>query len=206
MTQAPKAFAVLLAVLSVFLLRDLFFVRVPAFPAADAAANKISSARIATAPDAVSPENVGLPVRLKIYRIGVNAVIEKVGLKKDGSMDVPAHPMDVAWYGFGPRPGETGSAVMAGHVDWWYGAKAAFANLRKLKPGDKISVQDDRGAIIFFTVRGSRAYDAAADVADVFTSADGKAHLNLVTCFGKWDKLAKQYSKRLVVFADRETE
>jgi hypothetical protein len=38
----------------------------------------------------------------------------------------------------------------------------------------------------------------------VFNSADGKAHLNLITCEGKWNALEHRYSDRLVVFADEE--
>lgn len=52
--------------------------------------------------------------------------------------------------------------------------------------------------------RESRTYDALADATRVFRSDDGKAHLNLITCQGAWDKQAKQYSKRLVVFTDRQ--
>lgn len=149
-------------------------------------------------------ESIGVPVNIKIPSIKVDGVIEKVGLKTDGSMDVPKQPLDAAWYELGPRPGEIGSAAIDGHVNWYYGATGVFADLRKVKPGDKITVQDDKGAIISFVVRGSRMYAAAADAVDVFKSSDGKAHLNLITCDGTWDKNAKQYTKRLVVFADKE--
>jgi sortase (surface protein transpeptidase) len=149
-------------------------------------------------------ESIGVPVNIKIPSIKVDAVIEKVGLKTDGSMGVPKQPLDAGWYELGPRPGEIGSAAIDGHVNWYYGATGVFADLRKVKPGDKITVQDDKGAIISFVVRGSRMYAAAADATDVFKSSDGKAHLNLITCDGVWDKNAKQYSKRLVIFADKE--
>jgi LPXTG-site transpeptidase (sortase) family protein len=148
----------------------------------------------------------GTPVRIKIPRMGVNAAVVKVGLAKDGSMDVPKRPKDAAWYMLGPKPGEVGSAVIAGHVDWLYGAKGSFERLKNLKPGDKIAVQDDKGATVTFVVREARNYDAAADATAVFVSKDGKAHLNLITCGGKWDKRARTYSKRLVVFADKVTE
>jgi hypothetical protein len=46
-------------------------------------------------------------------------------------------------------------------------------------------------------------FDPSADATAVFISNDGSSHLNLITCDGVWDKQAKQYSKRLVVFADR---
>ena len=160
----------------------------------------------AAVPGPAVPVSIGAPVRIKIPRIGVNAVIESIGLAADGSMGIPKKPRNVAWYQLGPRPGETGNAVISGHTDWYYGITGAFLNLRKLKPGDKIAVQDDRGAVISFVVRESRKYDASADATDVFVSTDGKAHLNLITCAGVWDRRAKQYTLRLVVFADRETK
>lgn len=79
-----------------------------------------------------------LPVRLKIPRINVNALVEYVGLTSDGAMDVPKGPAEVAWYKLGSRPGEIGSAVIAGHSGWKNNKKAVFDNLNKLKKGDKI--------------------------------------------------------------------
>ncbi len=159
-------------------------------------------------PKAVSvKKSFGIPVRIKIPRVSLNAAVEQVALAADGSMNVPRRPKDAAWYALGPRPGETGSAVIAGHVNWLYGATAAFANLKKTKPGDTILVQDDKGVVTTFVVRDIRQYDAGADTTDVFGSSDGGSHLNLVTCVvGVWDKRAKQYNKRLVVFADRKDE
>ena len=146
-------------------------------------------------------ENFGLPMRLKIPKIDVDASVEYVGLTYDGAMDIPKNPDDVAWFELGPRPGENGSAVMAGH----YGGKAsAFDNLYKLRKGDKLYIEDDKGATITFMVRENRRYDPNADASSVFSSSDGSAHLNLITCEGTWNKVSKSYSTRLVVFADKE--
>lgn len=147
----------------------------------------------------------GLPVRLKIPAINVNSAFEYVGLTPGGAVGIPKNPANVAWYNLGPRPGDIGSSVITGHINWYYGAIGVFVNLSKIKPGDKITVLDDKGATISFVVREIRDYDAAANAIDVFSSNDGKAHLNLITCDGVWDKSAQQYTKRLVVFADRET-
>ena len=149
-------------------------------------------------------ESVGLPVSINIPSINLNATIEKVGMKADGSMDVPKEPMNTAWYELGPRPGEVGSAVIDGHVDWWYSATGVFANLSDVKPGHIIIVTDDAGKIISFVVRDIRTYSAGADATDIFVSNDGGSHLNLITCAGAWDTYANQYSNRLVIFADRD--
>ena len=148
--------------------------------------------------------SVGLPIRLKIPKIKVDAAIEYVGLNSKGEMDIPKTPRNTAWYNLGPRPGEVGSAAIAGHLNWYSGATGVFANLSKLKIGDKIIVQDDKGVTIAFIVRKIRMYGTKDDASDVFVSNDGRAHLNLITCDGVWDKRTKQYSKRLVVFADKE--
>ncbi len=146
----------------------------------------------------------GVPVRIVIPRINVDASIEPVAVAPDGGMGVPQMPRNVAWFRVGVRPGEVGSAVMAGHVNWWNGATAVFADLHTLSPGDKIVVRDDTGATIPFVVQMSRVYGSKDETVTVFSSHDGLAHLNLITCDGVWNKRTKQYSKRLVVFADRE--
>ncbi len=147
---------------------------------------------------------VGLPVRLKIPKIKVDAAIEYVGLVSDGSIDNPKSPGDAAWFAIGPLPGESGSAVIDGHYGWKNGKAAVFDNLYKLRKGDRLFVEDYNGVITSFVMMGSRRYDPKADASSVFDSSDGKAHLNLITCEGVWDKVSKSYSERLVVFADKE--
>lgn len=146
----------------------------------------------------------GLPVRFKIPSISVDASVEHVGLTSDGAMDVPKERANVAWFNLGPRPGENGSAVIAGHYGWKNGEASVFDNLYKLRKGDKVYIENDKGEIISFVVRESRRYDPEADATEVFGSSDGKAHLNLVTCEGVWNKVSGSYSKRLVVFTDKE--
>ncbi len=145
-----------------------------------------------------------IPVRILIPAIELSASIEQVAVVADGSMDVPSLPMNTAWYKFGPHPGEIGSAVIAGHVNWENSAPAVFTNLHKLNPGDKITIQDDQGQIIPFVVRESRTYNATADASDIFVSQDGQSHLNLITCKGNWNQVTQSFTERLVVFADRE--
>jgi len=146
----------------------------------------------------------GLPIRLKIPKINVDAAIESVGLTPQGAVGVPKGPTNAAWFNLGPRPGDNGSAVIVGHYGWKNKKASAFDNLYKLRKGDKLYVEDDKGVIISFVVRESRRYDPKAEASNVFDSNDGKSHLNLITCEGVWDKTQKSYSKRLVVFTDRE--
>jgi len=155
-------------------------------------------------PAVVPDTQVSRPIRLKIPAIKVDAAIEAVGLAADGTMDVPTIPSDVAWFERGPTPGQVGSAVITGHYGWKNGKGMIFNNLHKLRPGDVISVEDGLGVLSTFEVKTSRRYDPNADVPEVFESADGQAHLNLITCEGVWDASSKSYSKRLVVFSDKK--
>jgi len=149
----------------------------------------------------VSP---GLPTHLKIPRINVDAAIEHVGLTPQGVMDAPNGPINVAWFNLGPRPGENGSAVIAGHEGWKNGTQAVFDDLHTIQKGDVVYVEDENGTNSTFVVRELRTYGKNEDVSGIFDSNDGVAHLNLITCEGVWDKARKSYPNRLVVFADKK--
>jgi len=149
--------------------------------------------------------SLGLPARLKISAIGVDSVVVPVGLTSDGAMDVPKDPAEVAWYSLGSRPGEIGSAVIAGHYDWIKNIPAVFNDLDQLSQGDKIFVEDESGVTSTFIVRDIRIYDKDQDASDVFVSADDQSHLNLITCAGSWNMEEEIYSDRLIVFADKES-
>lgn len=155
----------------------------------------------------VLPEQVnpGLPIHLSIPVINVGAPVGSVGINSSGVMISPNGPDDTVWYNLGPRPGEIGNAVMAGHYGRWKdGSGSVFDNLSNLEKGDSVFVRDEKGAVVAFIVREIRTYSPVADASDVFISNDGKAHLNLITCDGVWDNTSKSYSKRLVVFTDKK--
>lgn len=149
--------------------------------------------------------NTRLPLQLSIPKINVDAAVVAVGITKDGAMEAPSGGRNVGWYKFGVHPGDNGSAVIAGHYGpWKNGEGSVFDNLSKLKKGDKLYVEDEKGVTITFVVRELRIYGPKDDASDVFSSSDGKAHLNLITCGGVWNKIKKSYPDRLVVFTDKE--
>jgi len=74
-------------------------------------------------------------VRLKFPSINVDAAIQYVGVTSKGEMGVPSNDNDVGWFEIGSRPGQVGSAVIAGHFDGKNGEAAVFFNLYKLKRG-----------------------------------------------------------------------
>ena len=146
-----------------------------------------------------------IPKRLIIPSIGIDAAVEYVGIGTNGAMGDPVNPNDVAWYSGGKRPGETGSAVMAGHFGTWEnGQGSVFDNLNKLKTTDKISVIDDRGVTTGFVVSEIRSLPARADATGIFRSDNSLSYLNLITCQGNWNPATQSYPDRLVVSAIRE--
>lgn len=147
----------------------------------------------------------GIPIRLQIAKINVDANIISVGIAKDGAMDAPSGPKEVGWFKLGPRPGNIGSAVIDGHYGYWKNKEVSvFDDLNKLRKGDEISVEDDKGITNTFIVRKILTYDQNEDTSNIFSSNDGKSHLNLITCEGEWDSVRKTYSNRLIVFTDKE--
>ena len=140
-------------------------------------------------------------VRLKISEIGVDAVIKNMGVTSDGAMAVPNNNIDVGWFSFGARPGETGTAVIGAH-NRLNSKPGIFARLDELKKGDTLSVVNSSGTSIYFVVRDIHTYDALDTNTGVFESSGSGTHLNLITCSGAWDSKTKSHTTRLVIFTD----
>jgi LPXTG-site transpeptidase (sortase) family protein len=147
--------------------------------------------------------SVNEPVRLKIPILRINAPIESVGVTALGAMDVPVSIENVAWFSLGTVPGEIGSAVIGGHYGWKDEKASAFDDLHQIQVGNLIHVISAAGNVATFEVREIKIYAWDSNANEIFTSTDGKSHLNLITCAGTWDAKNHTYLKRLVVFADK---
>lgn len=148
-----------------------------------------------------SDKKYGLPTRLIIPKLNVDANISYMGLTAGGEMDVPPDLINVGWYKYGTKPGEQGSAVIAGHLEGTEDL-GVFIKLNTLQDGDVINVRNDRDETIAFTVRETRTYKQNERPDEIFNKNDGR-YLNLITCTGTWDNAKKRYSHRFVVFADK---
>ena len=145
---------------------------------------------------------VPVPVQIKIDKVAITAPVNPVGLTVSGDMDIEENPKEVAWYQFGPKPGEEGSAGIAGHYGWKDANPSIFNNLNKLSKGDVITTIDADGLARKFVVTRTAIYTPTQDATDIFKSDDGKAHLNLITCQGTWSAAQQTYSERFIVFTD----
>ena len=136
--------------------------------------------------DPITAAAVGadIPVSIAIPKLGVTDDIVPVRVKTSGAMEVP----DVdktGWWSQGPRPGDTGAALVLSHVNY-KGVQGAFARLSELRPGDEITVTDKAGAVHRFVVNERRTFkkDAFAENYDFMFADRGSDDLVAVTCGG----------------------
>ncbi len=94
---------------------------------------------------AVAPLTAATPVRIRIPALGVDSALIGLGLKADGTLQVPADGSVAGWFTGAPTPGERGPAVVAAHVDWNH-APGVFFRLRDLEPGDEVAIALDPAA------------------------------------------------------------
>jgi hypothetical protein len=145
-------------------------------------------------------QRAAVPVRIEIPAIGVRAPIIRLGLNPDRTLEVPENFGDTGWWTGGPRPGEAGPAVIAGHVDSHTGP-AVFYRIRDLRPGDAIVVERRDGTRARFTIQGSEEYPKAHfPTARVYGRTPGPT-LRLITCSGTFDHASGHYLDNTVVYA-----
>ncbi|MEZ4706823.1 MAG: class F sortase [Caldilineaceae bacterium] len=161
-------------------------------------APSVSSLRELAALATVQPPSP--PERLKIPRLGVDAIIESIGLADDGSMGAPTYVEDVAWYNRGAIPGEIGKAVLAGHLDAIGGVPAVFYRIGSLQAGDSVIVVHADGGESHFEVTHTRVYPYAETPFEDIFGFTLQSELNLITCTGSWSRSTQNYTDRLVVF------
>ncbi|KUN83715.1 peptidase C60 [Streptomyces bungoensis] len=152
--------------------------------------------RLAAPPLEPSP-----PTRIRIPAIRVNAPLMGLALTPAGSLDVP--PADrknlAGWYRAGTVPGETGTAVVAGHVDNAEGP-AVFYDLGALKRGAVIEVDRKDGSVAVFTVDAVEVYSTRDFPDEKVYGAAARPELRVITCGGGYSR-ATGYLGNVVVFA-----
>ena len=152
------------------------------------------------------------PSRLHISGLKIDAPIIPVGVDSYGAMEAPGagHPASdpiwgtAFWWKQGVSPGQSGNAVLAGHVDRNDGSHAVFWNLARIQPGNLITITNQSGQTSTFRVTSVESFnnpDGGPNdpvIQRVFGPASS-ANLNLITCYGDW--VGTEYNKRLVVFS-----
>lgn len=146
---------------------------------------------------------VAMPTSLTIPAIGVQTRLVQLGLTAGGALQVPASTSVAGWYTGSPRPGQTGAAVIAGHVDSRLGP-AVFFRLRLLRPGELVYVQRADGSLAVFGVSAVRTYPKAQFPTQAVYGPAPSAQLRLITCGGTFDQATGHYLSNVIVFASLE--
>jgi LPXTG-site transpeptidase (sortase) family protein len=142
------------------------------------------------------------PLRLLIPKIFVDAPFTDLALGPTGQLEPPP-PDDtnlVGWHAKGASPGETGTAIIAGHVDTKTSA-AVFAGLSELKKGDVFSVVRADRRRASFVVDSVETFEKDDFPSRRVYADTPDAEVRLITCAGDYDRTVKDYTDNLVVFA-----
>ena len=141
------------------------------------------------------------PAVIRIPRLEVEASIIPLGLQEDGSIEVPEDPDQAGWWLGGPEPGETGPAVILGHVDSQEEGPAVFFYLQYLDPGDEIHIDRVDGSTITYLVESTERHNKDEFPTDAVYGPTEAPTLRLVTCGGDFDFGVRTYEDNVIVFA-----
>ncbi|WP_090587466.1 class F sortase [Arthrobacter subterraneus] len=146
------------------------------------------------------------PVSFSIPAIGAGSDLLSLGLRENGSLEVPPEGpgAPASWYNQSPTPGERGPAVLLGHVNATGGGPGVFADLRALKAGDLIEVQREDGSTATFAVTKGEQYPKDEfPTQRVYGNTEG-AEIRLITCDG-YDPATGEFDDNYVVYAELVT-
>jgi len=141
----------------------------------------------------------GAVTRLRIPSIGVDTPLDVLALDAQGKLNPPRSYDRAGWYGKGVIPGDTGPAVIAGHVDSSNGP-AVFFYLHNLRPGDVAEVERGGQWITFRVTSVERYPKDQFPTEQVYRPTPG-AELRLITDGGGFDRSILSYRDNIVVFA-----
>ena len=141
------------------------------------------------------------PVRLQVRAIGIDSELVDLGLAADGTLEVPARGFPAGWFTGAPTPGQTGPAVLVGHVDW-DGAPGVFYRLRELQVGEEIAITRADGNVVVFAVNRVDQFAKDAFPTDEVYQDIDHAGLRLITCGGAFDQDAGHYVDNIVAYAE----
>ncbi|WP_203935633.1 class F sortase [Planosporangium mesophilum] len=143
-----------------------------------------------------------VPVRMSIPALDVASSLVPLGLTADQTLEVPPveDPMQAGWYSLGPTPGETGVAVIVGHVDGYH-EPGIFYQLYQLKRGDQVLITRQDGGTARFAVYRTAQVDKTDFPTDQVYAATSRPELRLITCGGNFDRRSGNYTDNIIVFA-----
>lgn len=169
-----------------------------------------------TSPVAGFTADCAPPVRQGLYHSGDRLIVPSIGVNApvnvrdvvSGAMGDPEGPYDVVRYtfplneGFGGYPGDGGTTLIAGHLDWRNLGLAVFGHLERLAPGDVIDYVREDGSVISYQVAWVEDVRPDYNFGELARNYSTEAVV-LITCNGTFDWGIEEYSHRRVVYATK---
>jgi LPXTG-site transpeptidase (sortase) family protein len=140
------------------------------------------------------------PVHIAIPAIDVSAKVVPLGLNADRTLEVPANLSDTGWFTEGPEPGESGAAVVVGHVASRSGT-GVFYRLRDMRPGDIIRIRLRDGEVVRYRARSAIVVSKTAFPTKRIYARTSRPTLRLITCGGAPDAATGVHPDNRIVFA-----
>lgn len=143
-----------------------------------------------------------MPRYFSIPSLGIiNARIAEVGLRSDGSVDVPRNAYMIGWYNGSVLPGANGTALLDAHGGDL--GNGIFRNLPRVQIGAEINIEMGDGRLFTYKVvdTATRPLDGENNADSYMSTAltspqPGVASLTLITCTGEWSQLRQTYLDR----------
>ena len=160
-----------------------------------------SAVPTAETPPSAPPMPPSPPIRIRIPKIGVDALVTPVDLNAAGQLPAPPNGNTnlVGWYARSTTPGSTGNAVIDGHVDTKAGP-AVFWALGALHRLDTVDITRADRATAEFTIDAIEVYEKAGFPSERVYGDTERPELRLLTCGGGYRK-GTGYLGNVVVFA-----
>ncbi|GAA5168177.1 class F sortase [Amycolatopsis dongchuanensis] len=154
-----------------------------------------------TAPVTADPGPV-LPTWVELPSIGARSSLVQLGLNPDRTVEVPPvdQPLQAGWYRYSPPPGQTGPAVILGHIDGNH-QKGIFWRLHEVKTGDQVKVGRADGSTLAFTVTKVDQVAKSSFPTEAVYGDTAEPELRLITCGGAYDAANHNYLDNVIVYA-----
>lgn len=141
------------------------------------------------------------PKKIKIPSIGVDGWIQQVGVDQNQAVAAPSNVHLAGWFVDSVRPGQKGLSIIDGHVSGRT-ADGIFKRLQAVKIDDEITVESGDGTRKTFVVFDTKTVPTAEAAAVLFDQNPAiTSQLNLITCSGSYNREARTYDQRTIIYA-----
>lgn len=158
-------------------------------------------------PDERKPDEAGYvwqgqgtdPKRITIEKLGIDGLIQNVGVDQNTQIAVPNNVHIAGWFVDSMLPGDKGLSIIDGHINGPTVDEGIFRRLPELVEGDTVTITFGDNSTKTFMVKTNSSVKTA-DSASILFSKDPSidSQLNLITCSGNFDPETNQYDERQI--------